>query len=485
MNADNNFLCICCRGAGHRTADCQRWKLVGSKDDSLTSEDPLSDKRLLENLPSDPSSLCERCTKYNLLELFDKEDIVDFSKRRENRVKFTKGWVDDRGRHDLVLGRLKSIVLHGGCPLCRLIFRVFPHIANVDDEEDSIHYLRPFLSSERQSSFLNEISEDDKKQYSIYFSVENKAAEIEVTAKTLADDSEEMMSRHYLAFTLASKNPASKRRALGARITGSLVDYALLRHWLERCQTSHGISCQRPWADELLSTRMIDVFARRVVPCRRGCNYVALSYVWGNVSPKEGGLENHQLPQTIEDAITVTANLRIQYLWVSEIRHFRHCRYPLIAFQVDALCIDQTPTPQQAQQLRIMDIIYNCSTVTIIASSGESSASGLPGVSMKTPRVPQGTETIAGKQLLTIFPMMEQEMEGSKYSTRAWTMQEILLNRCRLVFTKHEVHWMCNSARFCECIDETNDPGNYTECYHPDQQESWFQNVKCPILSLY
>ena len=324
---------------------------------------------------------------------------------------------------------------------------------------------------------MKEISENDRKQYSIYFAVRSDASEIEFTAKALNVLEDEVMDRDYLAFTLSSKTPAPTLRALGARLTPPFVDYSLLRSWIERCQTSHGISCQRPWTDELRSTMMIDVKARLVVQCPPNCDYVALSYVWGGDKPKKGDLESHQLPQTIEDAITVTTNLDIPYLWVSEIRHFQHCRCSLIAFQVDALCIDQTPSPQKEKQLAMMDIIYHCSTVTVVAASGQRSANGLPGVSMTGRRVPQGAETIAGKQLLTILPMLEQELEGSKYSTRGWTMQEGFLSRCRLLFTKHQVHWVCSWRRFCECIDETNDPGNYTEYYSPHMQENWFNNV--------
>jgi len=349
------------------------------------------------------------------------------------------------------------------------------------DEGDPILYLTPFPSYERHPSFVNKTPENDKKKYSVYFSVQSQARELEISSKYLADPSGMIGNRHYLAFALSSKTPASRKTALGARLTGPSVDYALLRRWLERCRTSHGKTCQRPWAPELLSTRMIDVSARQVVPCPDRCDYVALSYVWGNVGPKKGDLENRQLPQTIEDAITVTAQLGIQYLWVSQI--LCYSSWSLSVLQVDALCIDQIPTRQQRQQLDIMDVIYHCSTVTVVAISGESSASGLPGVSMKTPRVPQGTEIIAGKQLLTIFPMLEQDIEGVKYSTRAWTMQEGMLTRCRLLFTKHQVHWCCNSAIFSECIDETADPGNYTECYQPESQVTWFDNVNYPVPS--
>jgi hypothetical protein len=125
----------------------------------------------------------------------------------------------------------------------------------------------------------------------------------------------------------------------------------------------------------------------------------------------------------------------------------------------------------------MMDVIYQCAVVTIIALSGEHSDTGLAGVSLKTPRVPQGHEVIDGKEILTIFPMLIQDMEGRKYPTRAWTMQEAMLTRCRLVFTQHQVHLWCNSAGFCESIDETVDPANYTQSYHPQKQESWFNNV--------
>lgn len=152
--------------------------------------------------------------------------------------------------------------------------------------------------------------------------------------------------------------------------------------------------------------------------------------------------------------------------------------------QVDALCIKQENTPEKFQQLSIMDVIYQCASVTIIALSGEDSATGLPGVSTKTPRVPQGAEWIGGKQFLTVFPMLTQDTEGAKYSTRAWTMQEALLTRCRLFFTNNQVHYRCNSAIFAESVDHEFDPAQYTESYHPEKQESWF-DVRClPLLSL-
>lgn len=151
----------------------------------------------------------------------------------------------------------------------------------------------------------------------------------------------------------------------------------------------------------------------------------------------------------------------------------------LSCIQVDALCVDQSPTPQQAQQLAMMDIIYQCSAVTIVALSGENSAAGLPGVSRESPRIPQGREVIDGNELLTIFPLLAQDLESVTHSTRAWTMQEVMMTRCRIIFTNHQVRWWCNSAEWSECVDETCDPANYTVCADPDKalERSWFNTV--------
>lgn len=89
--------------------------------------------------------------------------------------------------------------------------------------------------------------------------------------------------------------------------------------------------------------------------------------------PAEGALETCTLPQTIEDAITVTKEMGYCYLWV------------------DALCIDQTQNanPQQRaekeQQLCMMDMIYSSATLTLIAMAGADSNVGLLGVAPRTP----------------------------------------------------------------------------------------------------
>jgi hypothetical protein len=133
---------------------------------------------------------------------------------------------------------------------------------------------------------------------------------------SISDPDSQMVNRVLESFALSSKNPATRRKALGSRRRGNLADFELLKRWLGRCATTHGVSCKRTWSDELLTTRMIDVENRQIIQCPPNCAYVALSYVWGQVVPEENALENRRLPQTIEDSITATRKLGLSYLWV-------------------------------------------------------------------------------------------------------------------------------------------------------------------------
>jgi len=106
------------------------------------------------------------------------------------------------------------------------------------------------------------------------------------------------------------------RIANKARPLNSLLDTATLLEALEHCECHHGDRCRTEKPLELLGTRMINIVERKVVPCPKDCDYIALSYLWGGVQPAVGALEDKRLPQTIEDAITVTRALHRRYLWV-------------------------------------------------------------------------------------------------------------------------------------------------------------------------
>ncbi|KAF2397091.1 HET-domain-containing protein [Trichodelitschia bisporula] len=439
-------LCLYCRTPGHPTSLCHRWTSPTPK----PTFDKAQEAALLASYRAASSNLCLRCAAYPLLEKCSLSTLMDesaYGERMDLYSNQTHTLTNDLKRqlfaHTLHLGEFKSLDIRSDCPLCRLIFYVFP-TDELDEQyelAERAFYLRPFPAYDRQSNSERDVPAEVKAKYAVWFGV--VTSERESQARMTELDSMVMRDAVNDAFSLSvAPGFRDERLALRARPVDPTVDYARLRHWLKQCAESHDTHCRRTWDDALIpTTRMIDVQARRVVPCPSPCEYVALSYVWGGIHPADGALEAGTLPKTIEDAITVTKGLGCKYLWV------------------DALCVDQKPTPQQKTQLAMMDVIYSCAMTTIIAVSGKHSNTGLPGVSLA--RVPQAVDGIEGRDFRTVGPVYEAALYGSEYWTRAWTVQEIFFACCRLIFARDQVHFLCNSSAFCEAVDEETDPGGY------------------------
>jgi hypothetical protein len=315
LDTNSNFLCLICRQHGHETRACSQSPTEQSV------RHPFMEAKILETLRELPSFCCKRCEEYQILKIADEADFVDLTQNfaHIDSINHTSDvmtcWTKQLQRHNLSLGRFSTIALHGSCPLCRLIFRVFPP-QNEDSDGSASCYVRPFPSYDRQTSFLKETHQNLKSQYSISFCIESEEKALSNLMTNFADADRQMVGGVLEAFSLSSQTPAYTRKALSARRCGQITDFSLLRRWFQRCLMSHGVSCHGNWSDELLTTKMIDVSARCIVPCPPHCKYIALSYVWGSVVPEKNALENWRLPQTIEDAITVTQEMGIPYLWV-------------------------------------------------------------------------------------------------------------------------------------------------------------------------
>jgi hypothetical protein len=117
-----------------------------------------------------------------------------------------------------------------------------------------------------------------------------------------------------------------------------------------------------------------------IVPATSGCQYLALSYVWGKSTvllEDDSDLAKDQLPknlpQTIEDAILTTKSLGYDYLWV------------------DRYCIPQGDNEERRQQIYQMDLVYNRAQATIIAVAGDEPSFGLQesAIAYEHPQFPQ------------------------------------------------------------------------------------------------
>ena len=222
-------------------------------------------------------------------------------------------------------------------------------------------------------------------------------------------------------------------------------DYAAISAWLAHCTTSHQ-SCRPKYSESLESISLINVYDWRVVPYPKEtsepCEYVVLSYVWGKARqplvPKSGRLPN-ELPQTINDSMTVVKKLGKRYLWV------------------DSICINQRNQQHKMSQIAIMDAIYLGAFATIVSLCGDSANSGLPGVSSASARIPQLiVEFAKGNLMAEKFPSLGAHLDKGIWSSRGWTYQEGLLSRRRIIFTTHQVYYCCNQMECCETLDDEN-----------------------------
>lgn len=169
--------------------------------------------------------------------------------------------------------------------------------------------------------------------------------------------------------------------------------------------------------------------------------YAALSYVWGEDQPQRTvfanldryistGLDMQATPRTIKDAIRVTRELNLRYLWI------------------DTYCIIQDSPEDKAREISQMRGIYQNAYFTIIAA--------------KTPKVsvgflqhcppPNPTFCVPfycsdGKLgTMTLSPRAKYNMyEAAKepINARGWCLQERILAPRALVYASHTLQYLC------------------------------------------
>jgi hypothetical protein len=220
-----------------------------------------------------------------------------------------------------------------------------------------------------------------------------------------------------------------------------IQDYEIFKDWINLCRAYHTKVCEVETSNSVPFQKLIDCETRTIIPASNH-PYVALSYVWGlgsKIYPFSETLPLN-LPNTIEDTISVTLKLGFRYLWI------------------DRYCIDQQSKEEENAQFSVMDIIYQNAEVTIIAAAGSDPSYGLPGVgNRKREEYARTMCSKVGRHFLIttegVYPPLS--VSKSKWKTRAWTYQEAILSRRRLVFADEEVYFECYGMH---CSESHNFP---------------------------
>jgi Heterokaryon incompatibility protein (HET) len=234
-----------------------------------------------------------------------------------------------------------------------------------------------------------------------------------------------------------------------AREVSPGVDYKLLLEWLDFCKKHHSNSCNAESLPRLESFMAIDCDSGELVSPPSGCAYAALSYVWGAVSNAEQidhdisictpGMKqryfalDQRVPRVVQDAITVTKELGLKYLWI------------------DKYCINQNDQSVKLEQIGKMDLIYGSAEFTIIAAAGSDENHGLPGVNSYIRKDLYGGD-LRGLRRVSSQTRLYCTIRESKWSTRGWTYQEAMLSRRRILFTEAEVYFECCGMHCREAV---------------------------------
>lgn len=218
---------------------------------------------------------------------------------------------------------------------------------------------------------------------------------------------------------------------------GEMVSWTHLKDMMAECYNNHK-GCQPRTKDGLpQGFRVIDIVQRRIVEMNE-CRFVALSYVWGlDLRPsllmatcatieemkEDGALCASDMPQTIEDAMKVCAQLGERYLWA------------------DRLCIIQDDAGDKENQIDAMGDIYSSAHLVLAITHGDSMDFGIPGIGHAR-EVVQHHEDISGLRVTNLT----REIEGDSlavWHTRGWTYQEAVLAKRRLYFTNVRAFFEC------------------------------------------
>lgn len=245
----------------------------------------------------------------------------------------------------------------------------------------------------------------------------------------------------------------------------------LLASWIKECDARHDCTTK----NAKLPHRVLDVGSTTEPhlllqeSLEKVSRYVALSYCWGELHPPKttrSSLAQHRqkidfdaLPRSFQDAITVTRELGVGYLWI------------------DSLCIVQDDESDWQSESSKMATYYSNAYLVVGATQASDPSQGFLDAVVGSPRFHHGPSTEIGQvknpnaSISRIYKRVLdgsgcevrhfQSLSGSPLNTRAWAMQEYFLAKRFVHFAEGELLWECVEDLKCECMETENTDSAY------------------------
>jgi hypothetical protein len=253
---------------------------------------------------------------------------------------------------------------------------------------------------------------------------------------------------------LDSANENAAAFEMRPRVTCS-AQFTLLRTWLYRCDNAH--TCKYCTDTEpFLPTRLLfvgnvdqNLLLLKSAAEVNGKKYIVLSHRWGtlteddkrkfcttkdNIGHRLNGFSLSDLPKTFRDAVRVTRELNISYLWV------------------DSLCIIQDGDAGEDWKIECgrMESVFSSAYCTIVATSARDMKDGF----LAHEAIPHYlcVRSVTGQRIHVCAGRdnFELDVDQAELNTRAWVMQERILSRRTIHFSANQMYWDCNAGVYCE-----------------------------------
>jgi hypothetical protein len=231
--------------------------------------------------------------------------------------------------------------------------------------------------------------------------------------------------------------------------------FALLREWLTWCDGNHQCNNYNYNIQATSPTRLIyvgnsnpEVLHLYLPEENERVKYTALSHCWGkqppteedpqfcttkdNINAKLEGFNFSDLPKTFQDAVRVTRELRIEYLWI------------------DSLCIIQWNLEDWKHEANLMEGVFASAYCTISATSAADSNAGFLARDGSADYMCVQGDSGSQFYVCANIDNFDKNVETAELNKRAWVMQERVLAQRTIHFSTNQIYWECGEGVYCE-----------------------------------